>query len=84
MKIEKNEPRRFAFYYDKKKTIISYEIWILDGKIMHREDGPAFVQYYQNGSIKFQRYYLNDCKYSREEYIKSISQRNKVRMLLNE
>ena len=44
-------------YYDAGKTEIKLERWKLDGKL-HREDGPAYIRYHENGKIELEYYYI--------------------------
>ena len=48
------------YYYTKKKES---EYFVDQNGKLHREDGPAYISYYDNGSIKKQEYYLNGKEY---------------------
>jgi antitoxin component YwqK of YwqJK toxin-antitoxin module len=50
------------------------ESYYLNGK-RHREDGPALIQYNENGNIKSEKYYLNGKKITK---IKFDSMKNKI------
>ena len=52
------QPVKTTRYYDDEKTRIECEKWELDGKL-HREDGPAFTDYFGNGKICNNFYYIH-------------------------
>ena len=45
-------------YYDDNKTVFS-ETWCIHG-MMHRSDGPAYMQYYLNGQICCSQFWYED------------------------
>jgi antitoxin component YwqK of YwqJK toxin-antitoxin module len=49
-----------------KGRIRSEIISVSKDKKLHREDGPAYIRYYENGNISYKSYFLND-KYHRED-----------------
>lgn len=55
----------YVGYYDEEKIRIKCEYWKLNNEY-HREDGPARIFYYKDGSICSKSYYTNG-KYHRED-----------------
>lgn len=43
--------------------------WLIGDKL-HREDGPAWIEYDRFGNIKLQEYYINDKKMLSEDFEK--------------
>lgn len=39
-----------------------------DQDYWHREDGPAIIYYNKDGSIKYESYYINDRRLSKEDW----------------
>ena len=74
------KPKLYIKYYDKEETKKQYEEWMLNDKI-HREDGPAFIAYYKDGSIYFKEYYLSEEFYNKEIYLNKISPQNRIKVL---
>ena len=62
---QNNKPIHRIEYYDKEKTKKHFESWKLNGKY-HREDGPAFIEYRNDGSIWSKHYCING-KFHRED-----------------
>jgi antitoxin component YwqK of YwqJK toxin-antitoxin module len=60
-----------------------YKIYYKDGKLLakiyyageetnwHREDGPAEINYDDDGNIESEEYWLNDQSYTKEEFLAS-------------
>lgn len=46
-------------------SISKTKLWLKDGKL-HRDDGPSFVEYYQNGKVKSKTWFINN-KIHRED-----------------
>lgn len=44
-------------YWDNEKTIKKYEHWTLNNKF-HKQDSPAFIEYYSDGSVRYKEYWL--------------------------
>ena len=63
--MKQNKPVHTIYYYDKEETKQWYEYWKLNNKL-HREDGPAYIAYYENGSIECESYRINN-KLHRED-----------------
>jgi hypothetical protein len=57
------------------KRIISNirEDWFNENGDYHREDGPAYIRYNENGNIDLE-YYLNEKYYSKKDYLKKIKE----------
>lgn len=60
-----NKPIKTTEYYDDAQTKIKLEKWQLNDKL-HREDGPAYIKYYEDGTTEAEIYYING-KEHREE-----------------
>ena len=58
-----NEPKKETSHYENGE--IEHEKYCLNGNL-HREDGPAYINYYENGKVELERYCLND-KLHRED-----------------
>ena len=43
--------------------------YLINGKY-HREDGPAYIGYHEDGSIKCESYYIEDKRLSKEDFLK--------------
>ena len=39
------------------------DYWDNDKYVLHREDGPAFIEYYYSGSIFWEEWYINGVKH---------------------
>jgi len=56
-------------YYDSKKTKAKYELYCINGSVLHREeDKPAFIHYYpsesnENGTIECEIYFINGSRH---------------------
>jgi hypothetical protein len=49
------------------------EEWFDKNSDYHREDGPAYIRYNENGNIDLE-YYLNEKYYSKKDYLKKIKE----------
>ncbi len=49
---------------------------------LHRENGPAYIKYYENGKVQNQRYHINGDNYGKLEYMLKISNLKKNDMCL--
>jgi len=38
----------------------------------HKENGPAYIKYDNNGNIIYESYYINGCRYTKEQYNKEL------------
>ncbi|HHY79804.1 MAG TPA: hypothetical protein GX516_05515 [Thermoanaerobacter sp.] len=47
------------------------EEWWTNNK-RHRKDGPAFIEYDENGEIEYKKYYINGNEVSEEEFVKYV------------
>jgi hypothetical protein len=56
-----------------------YKAWLINGE-HHREDGPAIE--WENGNGKLE-YFLNDEKYSKQDYWKEIKKRKSLGYILS-
>jgi len=51
-------------YYDQEKTKVRFEKYYNETNQLHREgDKPAIIEYYQNGSVKNEFYFINHCRH---------------------
>jgi len=42
--------------------------------ILHRDDGPAIQMWYENGQKLYEKWFLNDEVYSREDWIEKLKE----------
>jgi hypothetical protein len=59
-----------AYIEYRKDGKVSYEGYYLNDNL-HRENGPAYIDHYENGNYT-ERYYLNDKKFTKEDWEKEI------------
>ena len=74
---------RITVLFDDFDDNASSKEYYLDDKL-HREDGPAVIVFLEDGSIWCENYYLNGKQYSKEEYLKLISPKNRIKVLFND
>ena len=53
-------------YHDKEYKQKRFEVYRNSDRKLHREDGPAYIEWYENGSIAEEEYWIND-KLHRED-----------------
>jgi antitoxin component YwqK of YwqJK toxin-antitoxin module len=65
------------YYYKNGSVLIEHH---LNGK-RHREDGPACIGYYKNGSVSYESYYINGIYLTKEEWYNMLTTKQKVNLL---
>jgi len=68
-------------YYGDKKIKIFCEYYFNSNFDVHRLDGPAEIWYRENGEIESEDYFINDIKYSKEEFDKKINIERNLKLL---
>lgn len=65
------------------KQLIPRRVIYRKGEKYHREDGPAIIDYDQNGKVAGEEYYLDGRKYSKEQFIQMTGAKLESRMGIN-
>lgn len=63
---------------------LKQEIYLNSRDQVHRENKPAFIEYYKNGSIKYEGYYLNGCVCRDTDELPSIIQYDNKGLITSE
>jgi len=52
--------KKYKVYTKEKGLVETNEYRDIDHLIWHREDGPAFIKYYNNGNLAYEEYRINN------------------------